>query len=187
MSEVEEIAKNYMLYFLMPLWIIPGLADYLCHRRSKIETTSGLREAVLHNMMITVMGVPILMGLLLEINALVILLMFVAYVVHLAMALYDVAYATSKRTVTTIEQHVHSFLEVLPFMSVSFVICLHWEQFLALFGAGSEPGRFNLEWKSIPLPASYLVSIFSAVFLLLTLPYAEEIWRCYRAAKRTQC
>ena len=185
MSDVEEIARNYMLYFLIPMWLIPGLADYLCHRRSKIETTSGLREAVLHNMMITVMGVPILMGLLLEINALVILLMFTAYVVHLAMALYDVAYAASKRTVTPIEQHVHSFLEVLPFMAISFVICLYWEQFLALFGAGTEPPRFNLEWKYTPLPPSYLVSIFSAVFVFLGLPYAEEIWRCYRAAKRT--
>ena len=183
MSDVEEIAKNYMLYFLMPLWIIPGLADYLCHRRSKIETTSGLREAVLHNMMITVMGVPILMGLLLEINALVILLMFIAYFVHLALALYDVTYATSKRTVTPIEQHVHSFLEVLPFMAVSFVICLHWDEFLSLFGAGTESARFSFEWKQTPLSAPYLVTVNLIVFLFLAVPYAEEIWRCYRVAK----
>lgn len=46
MSDVAEISKNYILYFLIPMWIVPGLADYFCHRRTNIETTSGLREAV---------------------------------------------------------------------------------------------------------------------------------------------
>lgn len=184
MSDVTDITKNYMLYFMIPVWIVTGLADYLCHRKTNIETTSGLREAVLHYMMITIMGIPILLALALEINALLILLMFAAYVVHLAMALYDVSYAVKWREVTTIEQHVHSFLEVLPFMAVSFAICLHWEQFLSLFGAGTEPARFILEWKHTPLPASYLVSIMSVVFVFLVLPYSEEIWRCYRVARK---
>jgi hypothetical protein len=41
------ITRNYMLYFLLPLWIVPGFADYLCHRRTKIETTSGIRESII--------------------------------------------------------------------------------------------------------------------------------------------
>jgi hypothetical protein len=184
MSNVEQIANNYMLYVLVPGWIIPGLADYLCHRRSRIETTSGLREAVLHYLMITVVGVPILLALLLEINALVILLMILAYFIHLAMALYDVSYAVTKRTVTPIEQHVHSFLEVLPFMAISFVVCLYWGQAQALVGLGSESADFRLRLKDPPLPASYLITVIASVLLFLGLPYGEEVWRCYREAKR---
>jgi hypothetical protein len=184
MTDVDQVANNYMLYFLVPGWIIPGLADYLCHRRSRIEVTSGLPEAVLHYLMITVVGVPILMGLLLEINALVILLMVVAYFVHLAMALWDVSYAVTRRNVTFIEQHVHSFLEVLPFMAVSFVVCLYWGQAQALVGLGGEPADFGLRLKNPPLPASYMVTVVAAVVVFLGLPYAEEVWRCYRAANR---
>ncbi len=183
MTDVGLIANNYMLYFLVPGWIIPGLADYLCHRRSRIEATSGLREAILHFLMIAVLGIPILMGLLLEINALVILLMLVAYFVHLAMALWDVSYAVTKRSVTPIEQHIHSFLEVLPFTAVSFVVCLYWGQALALVGLGSENGQYCLCLKNPQLPTPYLLTVISAVFLFLAVPYSEEIWRCYRAAK----
>jgi hypothetical protein len=183
MTDVGQIANNYMLYFLVPGWIIPGLADYLCHRRSRIEATSGLHEAVLHFLMIAVLGIPILMGLLLEINALVILLIVVAYFIHLAMALWDVSYAVTKRRVTPIEQHVHSFLEVLPFTAVSFVVCLYWGQALALVGLGSEDGQYWLRLKNPQLPTSYLFTVFSAVFLFLVVPYSEEIWRCYRLAK----
>ena len=184
MSDVSQIANNYMLYFLVPGWIIPGLADYLCHRRARIEATSGLHEAVLHYLMITVVGIPILMGLLLEINALVILLAIVAYFLHLAMALWDVSYAVSRRVVTPIEQHVHSFLEVLPFMAVSFIVCLYWGQAQALVGLGSEPADFGLRLKQPPLPGSYLATVIFAVFLFLAVPYGEEVWRCYRAARR---
>jgi hypothetical protein len=184
MSNVEQISNNYLLYFLVPGWIIPGLADYACHRRSRIETTSGLREAVLHYLMITVVGVPILLGLLLQINALVILLMVVAYFVHLAMALYDVSYAVTKRNVTPIEQHVHSFLEVLPFMAVSLVVCLYWDQARALVGLGPDRADFGLRLKDPPLPTAYLVTVVTAVLVFLGLPYGEEVWRCYRESKR---
>ena len=186
MTNVEQIANNYMLYFLVPAWIVPGLADYACHRRSRIETTSGLHEAILHFLMIKVVGLPILMGLLLEINALVILLMAIAYFVHLALALWDVSYAVSKRTVSPIEQHVHSFLEVLPFMALSFVVCLYWSQAQALVGLGSERADFMLRWKDPPLPASYLITVIATVVVFLGLPYSEEVWRCYRAAKRSR-
>jgi hypothetical protein len=184
MPDIEKITNNYLLYFLVPGWIIPGLADYLCHRKARIELTSGLREASLHFAMIVIVGVPILLGLLLDINALVILLMIVAYFVHLAMALWDVSYAVTKRTVTPIEQHIHSFLEVLPFMAISFVVCIYWNQFLALLGLGNETVDLGLRLKNPPLPASYLLTVVSAVLIFLGLPYTEEIWRCYRMAKR---
>ena len=183
MYDTALITRNYMLYFLLPLWIVPGFADYLCHRRTKIETTSGIRESIIHLVMMTEVGIPVVLGMLLEINALVILLMIIAFFIHEATALWDVSYAVTRRSVTPVEQHVHSFLELLPFMAASFVICLHWSQFLALVGAGTEPARFVLQLKEPPLSTSYVVAILAGIAVFGGLPYAEEFWRCYRAAQ----
>jgi hypothetical protein len=94
-----------------------------------------------------------------------------------------VAYAVERRKVTPTEQHIHSFLEVLPFCAVSFVICLHSRQFLALFRAGGEKGRFELRRKRPPLPNSYIVGLLSAV-MVNTGAYAEELIRCFVAKRK---
>ena len=185
MHDIAQIANNYLLYFLVPAWIVPGLADYFCHRRSRIEATSGLLEAVLHCLLMGVIGIPIFLCLLFEINALVIMLAIAAYIVHQGLVLWDVSYAVTKRIVTPIEQHVHGFLEALPFTAMSFIICLYWGQAQALIGLGTETADFGLHWKTKPLAASYLVTAGSVVFLFLAVPYGEEVWRCYRAARRT--
>jgi hypothetical protein len=186
MDNIGLITRNYMLYFLLPLWIVPGVADYFCHRKTKIEITSGIHESVIHLIMMTEVGVPVVLGLLLDINALVILLMIIAFFIHEATAFWDVSYAVTRRNVAPVEQHVHSFLEVLPFMAASFVICLHWGQFLALFGAGTEPARFVLRLKEPPLSMAYVLSIVAAIGVFVGLPYAEEFWRCYRATHRCE-
>ena len=77
---------------------------------------------------------PLLAGLFLEINALVIALMIAAFLAHQVIALCDVRYAVTRRYVSPIEQHVHSFLEMI-------VVVLNWPQFLALFGLDNESPR----------------------------------------------
>jgi hypothetical protein len=84
--------------------------------------------------------------------------------------------------VTPFEQHVHSFLEMLPLMGAAFVVVLHWPQFLALFGAGPEPARFDLIWKQEPLPVAYIAAVLTAALLFELLPYLEELWRGLRKA-----
>jgi hypothetical protein len=92
-----------------------------------------------------------------------------------------VSYATTARTLTPIEQHVHSFLEMIPLMAVVIVVSRHWGQFLALFGAGSEPARFDVNWKSEPLPATYILCVMAVILLFELLPYIEELVRGLRA------
>jgi hypothetical protein len=41
----------------------------LWHRQTKIETTSGAKESVMHLIMMAEAGIPILTGLFLEMNA----------------------------------------------------------------------------------------------------------------------
>jgi hypothetical protein len=177
---VEQTMRRYLLYFLMPLWMGAGLLDWYHHRRTKIEETAGTHESMIHILMMSEIGLPIMVGLFIEVNALVLALMIVAFFLHEATAFWDVAYAEGRREVTTSEQHTHSFLEVIPFMVVSFKICLYWDQFLALLGVGSEPACFKLRTKRQPLARGYVNWILAAVIAFVVLPYAEEFWRCYR-------
>jgi hypothetical protein len=94
--------------------------------------------------------------------------------------MYNQERAGQKTNLFSDEQHTHSFLEVLPFMAVSFIICLHWDQFLALVGRGNEPAGFQLRPKRQPLSRRYVTAILAAVAATVVLPYAEEFWRCYR-------
>lgn len=180
----QEVIKNYMLFFMLPMWVIPGILDYLCHRWSSIETTSGVKEAFIHLLFCAEVGSTVIMGLWLEINSLVIAMMIVIWFLHELTTIWDVAYATTRRRVTTMEQHVHDYLVVVPFMAVSFVICLKWDQFLAIFGAGPEAADWTLALKKIPLHAGYLTFMVVLFTLCTVIPYLEELWRCYRAERR---
>ena len=82
---------------------------------------------------------------------------------------------------TPIEQHVHSFLEMIPLMAMLSVISLHWGQFLALFGLGSENAQFVVKWKSTSLPIGYVASILAAIVVFELLPYLDELARGFRA------
>jgi hypothetical protein len=126
-------------------------------------------------------GLPLLAAIFLEINAGIIALMIAAFFIHEATALWDVSYAVTARNVSPIEQHVHSFLEMIPLMAILFVVTRHWDQFLALFGFSAEPARFSLAWKEEPLPVTYVISILAATLLFEVIPYIEELVRGLRA------
>jgi hypothetical protein len=179
---MTDPALAVLLYFIMPLWFFAGFADWLCHRAAKIEETTGAKESLIHLLMFAEVAIPLLAALFLEINALIIALMIVAFLAHEATALWDVSYAVTRREVTPFEQHVHSFLEMLPLMAAAFVATLHWPQFLALFGAGPEPARFDLTGKQEPLPVAYIVAVLTAALLFELLPYLEELRRGLRTA-----
>ena len=183
MVDPALIIRHYVLYFILPLWIAAGIADYYLHRRTNIEQTSGTKESLLHALQLSEAGIPVALALLFDINALIFLIMLVGLVAHEATALYDVLYTRHRRYIGVLEQHVHSFMEVMPIMALSFVTVLYWDQFAALFGQGAEPARFELRFKQSPLPLAYLVGLFSAIVLFVVLPYGEELWRCLRVSQ----
>jgi hypothetical protein len=170
-----------LMYFVVPVWLMAGFADWLCHRATNIETTSGAKESVLHLLLFAEVAGPFLAALLLDINALVLAFMIVMLFVHEATTLWDLSYAVNLREITPIEQHVHSYLEMMPLMGVLLVAARHWPQFLALFGFGDEAPRFDVALKAPPLPLAYIVSALVAALLFAVLPYMEELWRGLRA------
>jgi hypothetical protein len=177
-----EITRNFLLYFILPLWLWAGVADWLCHRAADIEHTAGPEESLMHLAMLIEIGVPSLAGLFLEITAPLFALMIAAFALHEATALWDVTYAASRRTVTPFEQHVHSFLELIPLMAISALATLHWPQFLATFGLVRKSGGRPLRRKQQPLPGPYVATLLGAITLFEWLPYLEELRRCLRVA-----
>jgi hypothetical protein len=176
--------QRYMLIAILPIWAAAGISDYVWHKRTQIETTSGTEESVTHALMMIEMAPAILAGLFLEINAGTLALMMAASVVHEATVLWDVSYAIDKRVIPPGEQHTHSYLETIPWSLVMFAAFTHWEQLLALLGLGPEVPRLAFRLRSPPLSAPSAVSLLGAIGLLVGLPHAEELWRCWKAQKQ---
>lgn len=59
----DEITRAMLMYFVLPLWLVAGFADWLCHRATNIATTSGPKESVIHLLLFVEMAVPVLAAL----------------------------------------------------------------------------------------------------------------------------
>jgi hypothetical protein len=173
-----QILRDLLMYFVLPVWLAAGFADYLCHRASHIERTSGWKESLLHLLQFAEMAVPILAALFFEITSAVILLMIVCLVLHQATAMWDVHYANATREVKPIEQHIHSVLEMMPLTGLLLVVALHWQAFIALFGFA--PASFAIAPKAEPLPWIYIALVLGLTLLFEVLPYLEELVRGLR-------
>jgi hypothetical protein len=177
------VTQNAILFFVLPLWVATGFADYLCHRKADIEHTAGPKESVIHLLGFGVVGVPVLAGLFLEINAGVILIMIAGFILHEIITYWDVVYANATRVVTPLEQHIHNYLALVPLIALLLAIILHWSQFAALFGVGPEKASFALALKQNALPVWYIASALTIIALFDLFPFIEELWRGIRAKR----
>lgn len=173
---------NFVLYGCLPLWLIMGFADYCCHRHSGIEKTSGLKETVYHAIMGVQVGIPVFLGLYFEINALLFTVMFLVLVFHEWVAHQDVAYAKNTRQISMLETHVHSFLEVIPFVIVALIVIINWSHFVD-FITLNWAGQWSLEFKQHPLDVNYIAAYVALLLIADVAPYMEEFLRCWRHGK----
>lgn len=179
----DDPAGRLLYLGLLPAWGLPGLADWACHRRSRIEDPErgGLRESALHLVMFVEGAIPLGLTLLAETNPLVVSILAVSAAVHEVTANWDLRVAEhSDREVSPFEQQVHTALEAIPF-----VVCL----LSALQGQNSEGWTrrpWELRRKSRPLPAAYVLAILLATGLTGVLPQLEEFWRCVRTAAHVE-
>jgi hypothetical protein len=174
----EEVARLLLMYAVVPLWIVAGVCDWACHRRTCIESTSGLPENAFHWLLLSQGGVALLAVGLLEINAGVMLVVFGAFLAHEITTYVELRYTVRRREVRPIEQMIHSFMELLPLALLALLAVLSWDQALALFAEGTPD--FELRWKTQPWSPAYLLGVGAAVLCLNLLPLAEESWRCLR-------
>lgn len=175
-ADVESVTIRYLMYALLPAWFVPGAADYVMHRRTRIEQTSGLREPAIHALMMTEVSVPLLLTLLCEVNPLLLGISTAAAGAHEATAIWDVRSAVDGgREVRPAEQHIHSFLESLSFMAMSALLCLHWDQGAGTWRDPAEPTAWRLRLRRERLPTAYLAGVLAMVASLIAAPYTEEL------------
>jgi hypothetical protein len=176
--------RRLTVYFIIPVWVGAGFADYLWHRRTRIETTSGVAESLMHSLMMIEAAPSVLAPLFLEVNAGVLASITGLAVAHELTVLWDLWFTAPRRVIPAGEQVTHTFLEAPPFLVAAAAIATHWDQFLALSGRGGQPPRFNIRLQHPTVAASTLSAVFAALVLLGALPHADELRRCFQARRR---
>lgn len=175
----EPLLLALLVWGIFPLWLMAGGADWLCHRASRIDRTSGVRESLFHLVMFAQIALPVVAALFLRLNALMLVLCGAAVLAHMATTLLDTTYSQPRRHISPIEQQVHSYLEMLPLFAFAIVLVIHW-------GEWRQPEwRFAARETRLPTVAVAVTLVALLVTLILI---CEEIWRCWRTAKvaRTQ-
>ena len=44
-EDVRDITRRFLVVVVLPVWLTAGVADWICHRRTGIERTTGLKES----------------------------------------------------------------------------------------------------------------------------------------------
>jgi hypothetical protein len=183
MADTNHLLLNLILYGLLPLWGVTGFIDWCCHRATHVETTSGLKESLIHSLMGVQLGIPIVLCLMFRINVLVLLICIAMWVLHEIAAHWDVHYAAPRRKISIWEVHVHNYMATVPLYLLMLILVLNWavaRQLVTLQWSG------QLTLIRLPDPpggSGYLPAYLAFMAILCVFPYLEENIRCLRQAK----
>jgi hypothetical protein len=180
MANTSHLLVNLILYGLLPLWGITGFIDWCCHRATHVESTSGLKESLIHSVMGVQLGIPIALCLLFEVNVLVLLICILMWLLHEIMAHWDVHYATPLRRISLWEVHVHNYMATVPLYLLMLIVVLNWDVAVQTFTLHWS-GQLTLQRLAAPRGGSgYLVGYLSFMAVFCVFPYLEENLRCLR-------
>ncbi|WP_434213254.1 hypothetical protein [[Pseudomonas] boreopolis] len=156
-------------YLLYLAWIAAGLGDFALHRRSDLPHTSGLAESRLHLAQLCVVGSGVLAWWALEATSTAWGVLALAALAHAVLGYADTCTAYGKRVLSPLEQHVHSVLDIAPW------ILLGW----AALGVDWHDERLRLE----PRAPGVLLALLAPALLPVTAA-SWEFAQAWRVAKR---
>ena len=165
---------------LLPGWMAWGFADYLCHRSSEIENTSGTHESLTHGLMIATTGAGIVTAMFCEVNGLVLLIIAASTFAHEAVVLWDVGYAAKTRPPSPTEQHIHSFRSAALYRARGVVVLELGGRRRVVRSCEARASSFASRPKREPRSLLYNAAIIALVTVTLVIPYTEEFIRCWR-------
>ncbi len=172
---------NLLLFLFLPLWGIAGFVDWLCHRATHIETTSGLKESLMHTLMGIQVGIPIILCVNFRVNVLILLLCLLAWALHELVAHMDVKFASPRREISIWEMHAHGYLATLPLYMLSIIAVINWPIVMDLL-QGHWAGQLTLNRMEYEHGFDgYFVWYLSFMAIFCVFPYLEENLRCLRA------
>lgn len=183
--QTSDLLIKLLMYVFLPLWGIAGFVDWCCHRATRIEYTSGLKETLMHSIMGIQIAIPILLCLLFDVNILILCICLIALILHELVAHWDVRFAAPRREISIWEMHAHSYLATLPLYMLSMIVIINWDVVVKLFNA-DWAGQFQLvRLEEAHGGKGYLTGYLSFMGLFCVFPYLEEFIRCLRVTLST--
>ena len=171
---LRDILWQLLLWGALPAWLAAGAADWICHRRTHIERTSGPKESALHLLLYLQIALPLVLALFFQTTAALLAIMAGGVMAHMLTSWWDTALAQPRRHIAPIEQQVHSWLEMLPLFALVVVTALH------------APEIRQPRWVLLPRGEELPPSIRTGILIVLTvgvLPILQELLRGWRAAR----
>jgi hypothetical protein len=162
--------EHLLIYGFYPAWMLAGLGDYLAHRFTHIETTSGANEASLHILEFVVMAVWLTLCVMLQMTLAMLLGSILLVALHTVLTYIDVNYTIGRRHISAFEQLVHGVMTILPIAALCVLAVMN----LTLLRSDQQTfmRADEDELQRLWLPVSYV---------LLAGPLAlEEWWRARR-------
>lgn len=182
--QTHDLVLVLILYVVLPLWGISGFIDWMCHRATQIEHTSGIKESLIHALMGVQIGIPIVVGILFEMNVLVFLICLLSLIAHELVAHRDVAYTMDRRRISIWEVHAHNYLATIPFYLIALIGVRNPETLLKTF-TFDWAGELELRLYAEPVGGSgYLPWYLAFMGIICIIPYTEELLRCWLARAR---
>lgn len=159
-------------------WLVAGTLDFACHRRTDLPQTSGVAESTLHLVQLGLVGAAILLGMLFAITTTVVATMALLVLAHAVVGYLDTRQAYPRRPILPFEQHVHSVLDMAPWIALGLVVAATWPAAIA--------GEWSLALRDPPLPARAWLMVLLPAAVLAGLPAVMEWRAAWRArASRT--
>ena len=159
-----------LLWGIYPVWLLAGAGDYICHRRTNIERTSGATESWMHLAQFGCLAIAFACALLLEISAAVFVAMVLLVLTHSLLAYIDARYTEDRRRILPIEQTIHGFMDVLPLVAVALLGVQHWQ----------EIRQGSMTFARVPSIDLERVHLLTSFLVLAGLPILEELLRGLR-------
>lgn len=169
---VRELLQILLLWGLYPAWLLAGAGDYLCHRQTDIEHTSGTKESWFHLLQFVCLLIAFAAAVLMNLNAVVFGIVVGSVIAHSVLARVDVSYTDGRRYISPAEQFVHGFMDVLPLVAAALIGVLHWQGITAPLASPVFSVREPLDLGRVLLVGSFA--------LIAGVPILEELARTHR-------
>jgi hypothetical protein len=114
---VAPALSTLLLWVIYPIWLIAGAVDWFCHRATHIESTSGSTESWLHVAQFLSLAAFLATALLFPFGTVSFVATFAAVLAHTLLSYIDVRFTLGRRHISALEQHVHGFMDVLPWVA----------------------------------------------------------------------
>lgn len=158
------------------VWTVAGCLDFACHRATNLPATSGVAESKLHLVQLALCGAGAVMWMALEPTAGLASLLAVIVLVHAWAGYRDTRAAfRAGRTITPAEQHLHSVLDVAPWVALAATAWIAWR---------APVTQWSLTFREAPLsPATWTMVLVPALVLCVA-PALLEFRNAWRVAHR---